>query len=80
MYHSYLPADLGCSLADANPPVPQAHDMVFAYFVLKQAFLRDRHAPGADGKFQEYSVLYDRAKRALLGQGEAPLLSLRPHR
>jgi hypothetical protein len=80
VYHSYLPAALGCSQADANPPVPKAHDMVFVYFVLRQAFLRDRHAPGADGKFQEYSLLYDRAKQALLGQGEPALLSLRPRR
>ncbi len=80
VYYSYLPADLGCSADNANPPVPKAHDMVFVYFVLKQAFLRDRHAPGADGKFQEYASLYDRAKQALLCQGEPPLLSLRPHR
>jgi hypothetical protein len=80
VYHSYLPSELACTSANANPPIPKAHDMVFVYFVLRQAFLRDRHAPGADGKFQEYSQLYDRAKQALLGQGEPPTLSLRPHR
>lgn len=80
VYHSYVPADLACSDGNVNPPIPRAHDMVFVYFVLKQAFLRDRHAPGADGKFQEYTLLYDRAKQALLGQSEAPVLSLRPHR
>jgi hypothetical protein len=80
VYHSYLPADMTCSADNANPPVPKAHDMVFVFYVLRQAFLRDRHAPGADGKFQEYSMLYERAKQALLGQGDPPLLSLRPQR
>jgi hypothetical protein len=45
LYHSYLPADLTCSSGNPNPPIPKAHDMVFVYFTLQQAFLRDRHAP-----------------------------------
>lgn len=80
VYHSYVPTELTGSDENPNPPIPRAHDMVFVYFVLRQAFLRDRHAPGADAKFQEYSLLYDRAKQALLSQGEPPVLSLRPHR
>ncbi len=80
VYHSYLPDDLTCSAVNPNPPVPKAHDMMFVYFVLKHAFLRDRHAPGADIKFQEYSALYEREKQKLLAAGDAPGISLRSYR
>jgi hypothetical protein len=80
VYHSYLPEDLTCSDINPNPQIPRAHDMVFVYFVLKQAFLRDRHAPGADTKFAEYSQLYEAEKRSLLGEGDPPMLSVRPGR
>ncbi|MBI5248422.1 MAG: hypothetical protein HY912_02910 [Desulfomonile tiedjei] len=80
VYHSYLPGDITCTPVNPNPPVPKAHDNVFVYFVLKEAFLRDRHAPGADIKFQEYSALYQREKQKLLGEGEPPNLSLRSYR
>ncbi len=80
VYHSYLPEDLTCSSVNPNPPIPKAHDMVFVYFTLKQAFLRDRHAPGADIKFQEYSQLYERGKQKLLGEGDPPEISLRSYR
>lgn len=80
VYHSYLPDDLTCSDVNPNPPLSKAHDMVFVYFVLKQAFLRDRHAPGADVKFQEYSALYDREKQKLLAAGDPSGLALRSYR
>jgi hypothetical protein len=80
VYHSYLPEDLTCSAVNPDPPIPKAHDLVFVYFVLKQAFLRDRHAPGADVKFQEYSALYDREKQKLLAAGDPPGLALRSYR
>ncbi len=80
VYHSYLPDDLTCSAANPDPSIPRAHDMTFVYFVLKQAFLRDRHAPGADMKFQEYSGLYDREKQKLLAAGDPPGLALRSYR
>jgi hypothetical protein len=54
--------------------------MLFVYFVLKQAFLRDRHAPGAEIKFQEYSQLYEQAKQNLLGEKDPPKMALRPYR
>ena len=54
--------------------------MIFVYFVLQQAFLRDRHAPGADVKFQEYMRLYEQEKQALLGEGETASMLLRPYR
>jgi hypothetical protein len=79
-YHSYLPNDLTCSETNPDPPLPRAHDMVFVYFVLKQAFLRDRHAPGAEMKFQQYSMLYEREKAKLLAEAEQPGLAIRPHR
>ncbi|MBI4965354.1 MAG: hypothetical protein HY913_18905 [Desulfomonile tiedjei] len=79
-YHSYLPADLTCSEENPTPPLPAANDMLFVYFVLKQAFLRDRHAPGAEVKFQEYSGLYEQAKQRLLGEKDPPKLALRPYR
>ncbi len=79
-YHSYLPDDLTCSPENSDPPIPGAHDMVFVYFVLQQAFLRDRHAPGAEMKFQQYSMLYEREKQKLLAEGEHSGLALRPHR
>jgi hypothetical protein len=80
LYHSYVPDDLTCSPDNPNPAIPRAHDMLFVYFVLKQAFLRDRHAPGADVKFQEYSHLYEQEKQHLLGEGEPPRVSVRPYR
>lgn len=80
VYHSYLPSDITCSPINPDPPIPKAHDTVFVYFVLKEAFLRDRHAPGADIKFQEYSALYEREKQSLLGEGEPSNLSLRSYR
>jgi hypothetical protein len=80
LYHSYSPADLTCSPENPDPLIPKAHDMVFVYFVLQQAFLRDRHAPGADSKFQEYSTLYEREKQRLLAEGEPPALAVRPGR
>lgn len=79
-YYSYLPDDLTFSQANPDPPVPRAHDMVFVYFVLQQAFLRDRHAPGAENKFQQYSMLYEREKAKLLAEAEQPGLAIRPHR
>jgi len=80
VYHSYLPEDLTCSAESPDPRVPRAHDMVYVYFVLKLAFLRDRHAPGADAKFAEYSRLYEMQKQSLLGQGDPPRLAVRPSR
>lgn len=80
VYHSFLPDDLTCSAENPNPALPVAHDMLFVYFALKQAFLRDRHAPGADGKFAEYSRLYEMERQRLLGQSDPPGLELRPSR
>lgn len=80
VYHSFMPAELTFSGVGSTLLVPKAHDQIFVYYVLKQAFLRDRHAPGADMKFQEYSALYDQQKRALLSQAEPPCLELRPQR
>lgn len=77
IYHSYVPDEITCSSDNPNPPVPPAHDSVFIYYALKHAFLRDRHAPGADLKFQEYSLLYDSEKRKLLGEAETTGLRLR---
>jgi len=80
VYHSYLPGDLTCSASNPDPRIPKAHDMVFVYFTLKQAFLRDRHAPGAEIKSQEYTRLYEHAKQRLLGEGDPPGLALRSYR
>jgi len=80
IYYSYMLEELTCSSINPNPPIPRAHDMIFVYFALKQAFLRDRHAPGADVKFQEYVRLYEMEKQRLLGEGDPPLLALRSYR
>jgi hypothetical protein len=80
VYHSYLPADITCTPINPDPPIPRAHDTVFVHYVLKEAFLRDRHAPGADIKFQEYSALYEREKQKLLGEGDPSNLSVRSYR
>jgi hypothetical protein len=80
VYHSFLPDELTCSDVNPNPPIPKAHDSLFVYYVLKEAFLRDRHAPGADMKFQEYSILYEREKLKLLGEGCQPNLAVRAYR
>jgi hypothetical protein len=80
IYHSCLPQVLTRSAESPDPPVPQAHDILYAYYVLKMAFLRDRHAPGADAKFAEYSRLYEMEKLVLLGEGDPPRLAVRPSR
>lgn len=80
MYHSYLPEDITCGSVNPNPPIPAAHDLLLVYYVLKEAFLRDRHAPGADVKFHEYSALYEQEKQRLLGAGDSPHLGLRSYR
>jgi hypothetical protein len=80
VYHSYSPDELTCSDLNPNPPIPKAHDALFAYYVLREAFLRDRHAPGADAKFQEYSMLYEKEKQKLLGEGSQPNLAVRSYR
>lgn len=80
VYHSYVPQELTCSPENPNPSIPRSHDSVFVYYALKESFLRDRHAPGADRKFREYSQLYEAAKQKLLGEGEPPRLGLQPYR
>jgi hypothetical protein len=80
VYHSYVPEELTCTSANPDPPIPKAHDMLFVHYVLKEAFLRDRHAPGANAKFREYSMLYEAEKRKLLGEGTANNSAVRPYR
>lgn len=80
VYHSYLPSQVTCSSENPNPPIPKGHDLLIVYFVLKQAFLRDRHAPGADTKFMEYSQLYEHEKAKLLGAGDPPSMYVRSYR
>jgi hypothetical protein len=80
IYHSYEPPELTCSSLNPDPAIPRAHDSVFVYFALKQAFLRDRHAPGADVKFREFAQLYETEKKKLLGEADPPKLSLRSYR
>jgi hypothetical protein len=80
VYHSYAPEELTCDSGNPNPAIPEAHDMIFVYYVLQHAYLRDRHAPGAAGKVQEYAALYDREKRKLQAAGDPPTLSLRAGR
>jgi len=78
VYHSYLPQALTCSSDNCNPPSPRAHDAAFVYFALKEAFLRDRHAPSANQKYQEFERLYLDQKQALLAEADPPSLSVRP--
>jgi hypothetical protein len=80
IYHSYLPPKVTCSSVNPNPPIPKGHDPLIVYFVLKQAFLRDRHAPGADSKFIEYAQLFEQEKAKLLGEGDPPSMRLRSYR
>jgi hypothetical protein len=80
LYHSYTPPELTCASENPNPDIPKPHDSIFVYFALQQAFLRDRHAPGADVKFEEFTRLYEQSKQSLLGQGDPPALSLRSYR
>lgn len=65
-YASIPPTPSPETAGDDYPPSPRAFDSVFTLFVLKQAFLRDRNAPGADLKFREYSHLYETDKKRLL--------------
>lgn len=78
VYYSRLPEALGCAENNCDPPVPRAHDTLFTLFALKQAFLRDRNAAGADVKFGEYSQLYEIEKKRLLDGREPMSASLRP--
>jgi hypothetical protein len=78
VHYSRIPRPLGLSLGDrAEPPVPRSYDSLFTLFVLRQAFLRDRNAPGADLKFREYSQLYEIEKRRLLESAQPASVKLR---
>ncbi len=78
VYHSYCPAPLTCSDRNPNPDVPRSYDMLFVYFTLCQAFLKDRGAPGADVKFHEYNTLYQNLKNRLLATAAPGRASLSP--
>ncbi len=78
VYYSKLPPPLGCDESNCEPPAPQAHDSVFTLFALRQAFLRDRDAAGADLKFREYSQLYEIEKKRLLDGSEPAHARVRP--
>jgi hypothetical protein len=78
--HSYLPPELSCRPGECDPPVPRGHDAVFTYFALRQAFLRDRHAAGADAKVREYTQMYEAEKLKLLGEGAPTAATLRGYR
>jgi hypothetical protein len=80
LYHSYLPPKVTCSAENPDPPIPKGHDTMLVYYALRQAFLRDRHAPGADSKFIEYSRLFEKERAKLLGEGDSPALYLRSYR
>jgi hypothetical protein len=78
VHYSRIPKPLGLSPGDrAEPPVPRSFDSIFTLFVLRQAFLRDRNAPGADLKFREYSQLYEIEKKRLLESAQPASAKLR---
>ncbi|MGC8604892.1 MAG: hypothetical protein ACP5VS_14580, partial [Desulfomonilaceae bacterium] len=77
VYYSRLPPPLGCAEDNCDPPLPEANDTLFTMFTLRQAFLRDRNAAGADLKFREYSQLYEIEKKRLLDAREPARISLR---
>lgn len=80
VFHSYLPPTVHCTAEPYDPPVPRAYDAMLVHFVLKEAFLRDRHSPEANIKFQQYAGLYQDNKQRILGEAAPPTLSLRPAR
>lgn len=80
VYHSYCPAALTCSDKNPNPDVPRSYDQLFVYFTLCQAFLKDRGAPGADTKFNEYNALYQNLKNRLMATAAPVRASIRPSR
>jgi hypothetical protein len=80
LHYSYNPAQMDDPPSDRDPPIPQAHDIVFVYFALRLAYLRDRHAPGGDTKFIEYSRLYAEEKQKILAARHSQNMALRPYR
>lgn len=80
VYHSYCPASLTCSDKNPNPDIPRSYDQLFVYFTLCQAFLKDRGAPGADAKFQEYNALYHNLKNRLMATAAPVRASISPSR
>ena len=78
VHYSRIPPALGLSPGDnTEPPVPRSYDSIFTLFVLRQAFLRDRNAPGAELKFREYSQLYEIEKKRLLESAQPASVKLR---
>lgn len=67
--YAYLPGQLGCE-SGYTPPLPRAYDTLYVNYCLAQAFKRDRHAPGADVKYQSYYELF-RAELADLVQSSS---------
>jgi hypothetical protein len=63
--YSRIPPELTCSDLNCDPALPESADMLFVFWALKDAFLRDRHAPGAELKYRAYEALYAREKERI---------------
>lgn len=68
--YSYLPQNLGCE-SGYTPRLPRAYDSLYVNYCLAQAFKRDRHAPGAEEKYQSYSDQFRNEVRELVRTGAA---------
>ncbi len=79
VFYIYFPNDLGC-LTNYTPLTPAAHDDVYVYYALWEAYARDRHAPMAADMLRMYRVDYERALSRLMAQTSIPGLKMRSYR
>jgi len=79
IHHSYIPSDLGCT-SNTTPATPSAHDIVYVYFCLMNAYARDRHSPLAQQQVAYYQQMFQRELAVLLATRYQPGDRLRSNR
>jgi len=79
VYYSYIPSDLSCT-SSYTPSTPAAHDAMYRYFILMEAYARDRHSPMAQQQLMYYQQLFSKELDRLLGTKYHPGDRLRSYR
>jgi hypothetical protein len=77
IYHSEYRGDLGCS-SDYTPSIPKSHDMLFVYFCLQEAFLKDATNVKATSLTSYYAQKYEQELEKLFAQQIDQNFGVRP--
>lgn len=79
LYHSYLPADIGC-LTDYTPEFPGSFDSLLVAFALHRAHSKFYVDSASPEKAAEWYAFYQANLNRLKRQANPPLTGLRPYR